>query len=70
MDNIRNRAWRLSQNKRKKHQGGRAKDDYRGEKNWKMLYTRRDKLARSVQLGIEYPRIPNSQRTLKAMEEV
>lgn len=29
---------------------------FKREKNWKVLYTRSDKLARARQLGIEYPR--------------
>ena len=33
------------------------------EKNWKHLYIRSNKLARSKQLGIEYPRVTEAQLT-------
>lgn len=70
MDNLRTRAWRLTQKQRNKHKRSHSgKSDFPREKNWKMLYTRSDKLARALQLGIEYPRVTKNQLTLKAMEE-
>ncbi|AKJ41669.1 hypothetical protein [Pragia fontium] len=71
MDNIRTRAWRLAQNKRNKHRGSSSiRNDFPREKNWKMMYTRSDKIVRAAQLGMAYPRVSNAQLTLKAMEEV
>lgn len=36
-------------------------EDSKREKNWKNLYIRSNKLARSKQLGIEYPRVTDAQ---------
>ncbi len=36
-------------------------DDPKRTKNWKQLYTRSDKLARSKQLGVDYPRVTEAQ---------
>ena len=53
----RSRSWRrfqrfLKDKGVKSHFSG----DWKPEKNWKLLYTRRVKLQRARQLGIEYPR--------------
>jgi predicted protein tyrosine phosphatase len=36
-------------------------EDSKREKNWKHLYIRSNKLARSKQLGVEYPRVTEAQ---------
>lgn len=55
MDMERNRAWRRSQ--ARKGGGDRAAHTmtFKPEKNWKLLYLRRCKLARARQLGFDYP---------------
>lgn len=37
------------------------KDDWSKEKNWKMVYTRSEKMRRARQLGIDYPRVSSAQ---------
>ncbi|WP_455820662.1 hypothetical protein [Pseudomonas cerasi] len=70
MKTSRNRNWRIAQKQRNKsrdtHNGLLT---FRGEKNWKMLYTRSDKLLRAVKLGIEYPRITRQQLGMRGLEE-
>lgn len=66
----RNRGWRIAQKQRNKSRDVHtALLHFRGEKNWKMLYTRSDKLSRAVQLGIEYPRITTQQLAKRGLEE-
>lgn len=51
----RTRAWRRS--KARKHGWDKAARplEYTPEKNWKLMYTRGDKLVRARQLGMSYP---------------
>ncbi|ROL72678.1 hypothetical protein BHU25_13765 [Pseudomonas vranovensis] len=51
----RTRAWRRSQ--ARKNAKSKAPDPllFKPEKNWKLLYTRGDKLLRARQLGLSYP---------------
>lgn len=70
MDTYRNRDWRIAQKRRNKSRDtSNALLTFRGEKNWKMLYTRSDKLLRAAQLGIEYPRITRQQLGMRGLEE-
>ncbi|CAN1598673.1 hypothetical protein LOY35_05055 [Pseudomonas sp. B21-028] len=48
-------SWRRAQSR--KHKGREAinPQDSKPEKNWKLIYTRADKLHRARQLGISYP---------------
>ncbi|MEX0179998.1 MULTISPECIES: hypothetical protein [unclassified Stenotrophomonas] len=55
METQRNRAWRRSQSR---HHGGDHTAPvpiFKPEKNWKLMYTRGDKLLRARQLGFTYP---------------
>ncbi|MEG0184198.1 MAG: hypothetical protein RR704_12190 [Stenotrophomonas sp.] len=55
MDTHRNRAWRRTQ---ARHHGGdhtAPQPIHKPEKNWKLMYTRSDKLLRARQLGFTYP---------------
>lgn len=70
MERKRTRDWRNAQKRRNKYLDVRKTlITFRGEKNWKMLYTRSDKLLRAAQLGLEYPRITNQQLALRGLEE-
>lgn len=70
MERKRTRGWRNAQKRRNKSLDVRKTLlTFRGEKNWKMLYTRSDKLLRAAQLGLEYPRITNQQVALRGLEE-
>lgn len=70
MERKRTRDWRNAQKRRNKSLDARKTLlTFRGEKNWKMLYTRSDKLLRAAQLGLEYPRITNQQLALRGLEE-
>ena len=70
METTRNRDWRIAQKQRNKSRDVHtALLRFRGEKNWKMLYTRSDKVSRAAQLGMEYPRVTNQQRTKRGLEE-
>ncbi|MBE8905804.1 hypothetical protein M8S83_21545 [Enterobacter asburiae] len=70
METKRTRDWRNVQKRRNKSRDIRKTLlNFRGEKNWKMLYTRSDKLLRAAQLGLEYPRITNQQLALRGLEE-
>ena len=46
-----------------------TKDDWPKEKNWKMLYTRSEKVGRAKQLGIDYPKVSDAQLTQKSAAE-
>ena len=53
-----NQSWRRYQNQVHKHKGmGTDPYNFKPEKNWKMVYTRSDKLKRAKQLGFDYPRV-------------
>lgn len=70
MEIPRKRDWRIAQKQRNKSRDVHtAQLRFRGEKNWKMLYTRSDKVLRAAQLGIEYPRITNRQLAKRGLEE-
>lgn len=70
METKRTRDWRNAQKRRNKSRDiHKTLLNFRGEKNWKMLYTRSDKLLRAAQLGLEYPRITNQQLALRGLEE-
>ena len=70
METKRTRGWRNAQKRRNNSRDVHsALLTFRGEKNWKMLYTRSDKLLRAAQLGLEYPRITNQQLALRGLEE-
>ncbi|MEJ5065561.1 hypothetical protein WH279_18980 [Erwinia sp. MYb375] len=70
METSRNRNWRIAQKQRNKSRDtNNALLTFRGEKNWKMLYTRSDKLLRAAKLGIEYPRITRQQLGMRGLEE-
>ncbi len=57
MDEIRGRAWRRSKSRTKSRIGsGSTEIKWSSEKNWKLMYTRSEKLHRAKQLGIEYPK--------------
>lgn len=51
----RTRAWRRQQ--ARKNGNGKAADPlkFKPQKNWKLMYTRGDKLIRARQLGMSYP---------------
>ncbi|MDU9025315.1 hypothetical protein [Pseudomonas corrugata] len=51
----RTRGWRRAQSR--KHNGHEAinPQNSKPEKNWKLIYTRADKLHRARQLGMSYP---------------
>jgi len=51
----RTRAWRRHQ--ARKRDTGKVADPlkFKPQKNWKLMYTRADKLARARQLGMSYP---------------
>ena len=70
METSRTRGWRKAQKQRNKSRDVHtALLTFRGEKNWKMLYMRSEKLLRAAQLGIEYPRITNQQLAMRGLEE-
>lgn len=70
MKTSRNRSWRIAQKQRSKSRDtNNGLLTFRGEKNWKILYTRSDKLLRAVKLGIEYPRITKQQLGMRGLEE-
>lgn len=68
MSILRGKAWRRFQNKVNSNKGMGSEDKLKPEKNWKMLYFRSNKLARSKQLGFEYPR--KNTRQLLEMEYI
>lgn len=70
METTRTRGWRNAQKQRNKSRDAHtALLTFRGEKNWKMLYTRSDKLLRAAQLGFEYPRITRQELATRGLEE-
>lgn len=70
MKKSRNRNWRIAQKQRNKSRDTNSRLlTFRGEKNWKMLYTRSDKLLRAAKLGIEYPRITTQQLGMRGLQE-
>ena len=71
MIDIRDRAWRLVNNKLNKHREmGDFQPKFTKEKKWKMLYTRAHKLTRARQLGIEYPQISRAVSRRNALDEI
>ena len=55
---LRNRAWRRFKarlNKGCASKNSSNSSSEKREKNWKLLYFRKNKLARAKQLGFEYP---------------
>ncbi|WP_086932850.1 hypothetical protein [Agarilytica rhodophyticola] len=57
MDELRGRAWRRSKTKIKSRKNSaKTEKQWISEKNWKLMYTRSEKLRRARQLGIEYPK--------------
>lgn len=70
METSRTRGWRKAQKQRNKSRDAHtALLTFRGEKNWKMLYMRSEKLLRAAQLGMAYPRITNQQLAMRGLEE-
>jgi hypothetical protein len=70
MEKKRTRDWRNAQKQRNKSRDVHTSlITYRGEKNWKMLYMRSNKLLRAAQLGFEYPRITNQQLAIRGLKE-
>lgn len=52
----RDRGWRRSQKRVKdKRQNPKGANKFKGEKNWKMMYLRSEKLKRALRLGKSYP---------------
>jgi hypothetical protein len=51
----RTRAWRRSQACKHSPQKAFRPSKIRPEKNWKLMFTRADKLLRARQLGMSYP---------------
>lgn len=71
MTDIRDRAWRLVNNKINKHREmGDFQPRFTKEKRWKMLYTRSHKLTRARQLGIEYPQVSRAVSRRNAQDEI
>ncbi len=57
MDEVRGRAWRRSKTKAKSRKNSaKTGKQWILEKNWKLMYTRAEKLRRARQLGVEYPK--------------
>lgn len=57
MEERRGRAWRISSSRTKSRKDtGSTEVKRSSEKNWKLMYTRSEKLHRARQLGIEYPK--------------
>lgn len=55
MSNNRNRAWRRFKKRINRSKGMGSGELHKPEKNWKLMYLRRNKLARAKQLGFDYP---------------
>lgn len=71
MTDIRDRAWRLVNNKLNKHREmGDFQPKFTKEKKWKMLYTRSDKIKRAVQLGMAYPQVSRAVSRRNALDEL
>ncbi|WP_228553153.1 hypothetical protein [Pseudoalteromonas sp. PPB1] len=55
MNILRNKAWRRFKAKVKSRKNNETTEkQWSAEKNWKLMYTRSEKLRRAKQLGIEY----------------
>ena len=57
----RDRAWRRFTSHVKKGKGMGSKEDWKPEKNWKMVNFRSEKLVRARQLGFDYPKLSTRQ---------
>ncbi|MGQ8366080.1 hypothetical protein [Glaciecola sp. 1036] len=57
----RNRAWRRFNDRVNKGKGKGSNELNKAEKKWKLLYLRKNKLARAKQLGFDYPIKSNRQ---------
>ncbi|WP_044616193.1 hypothetical protein [Gynuella sunshinyii] len=55
MSENRNRAWRRFKDRGNKGKGMGSDRLYKPEKKWKLMYFRKNKLARAKQLGFDYP---------------
>ncbi|KIH83759.1 hypothetical protein [Pseudomonas batumici] len=51
----RTRAWRRAQALERRDDKAVRPLTFKPEKNWKLMYTRADKLVRARQLGMSYP---------------
>lgn len=51
----RTRSWRRAQSRKHKGHEAIGPQDFKPEKNWKLMYTRADKLHWARQLGMNYP---------------
>lgn len=51
----RTRAWRRTQARKCGRDKAVRPLEFKPEKNWKLMYTRADKLSRARQLGMSYP---------------
>ncbi|MFJ7281249.1 hypothetical protein [Pseudomonas sp. NPDC099000] len=60
---VRTRAWRRTQARKCDNDKAVRPLKFKPEKNWKLLYTRADKLVRARQLGMSYP-IRNTRQLL------
>lgn len=57
MEELRGRAWRRFKTKTKsRNNSAKTEKQWISEKNWKLMYTRSEKLRRARQLGVEYPK--------------
>ncbi|WKD48940.1 hypothetical protein [Microbulbifer spongiae] len=57
MNEFRGRAWRRFRARTKfRNNSAKTENQLISEKNWKLMYTRSEKLRRAKQLGIEYPK--------------
>jgi len=57
----RTRAWRRFQNRRTNGNGMGSDNPFTPEKNWKLMYGRKDKVVRAKQLGFDYPALTTRQ---------
>ena len=55
MNKSRNIAWRRFQDRINKGKGMGTNELFKPEKKWKLMYFRKNKLARAKQLGFDYP---------------
>jgi hypothetical protein len=51
----RTRAWRRTQARKRGNDKAVRPLEFKPQKNWKLMYTRADKLVRARQLGMSYP---------------
>lgn len=54
MSENRNRAWKRFKDRVNKGKGMGSDELYKPEKKWKLMYFRKNKLARAKQLGFDY----------------